>query len=85
MKIDNLPDVVREFGFNKTIAAIQALFDNDAVTEQNARALMRRLRRLYVAQFKGECAAVDRCARAYLSFDYDNARIVRKIMTMRLH
>jgi hypothetical protein len=42
MKIDNLSDVVREFGFNKTIAAIQTLFDNDAVTEQNARALMRR-------------------------------------------
>lgn len=85
MKIDNLPDIIREFGFNKTMAAIQTLHDSDAITERNARALMRRMRHLYVAQFKGECAAVNNDRLCYLSFDYDDARIARKIRTMRLH
>lgn len=53
MNEQNLPDVVKEFGFFKTGAAIRRAYDADRITKPDALNLLDLLRKLYAQQIGG--------------------------------
>jgi hypothetical protein len=53
MDVQNLPELVKEFGFFKMGAAIRRAYDADRITKSDALRLLDLLRKLYAQQIGG--------------------------------
>lgn len=52
MNMQALPAHLQEYGFAKTVSAVQTLFDADLISEEEARELLKRVRAMYCATMR---------------------------------
>lgn len=54
MNVQAIPAHLREYGFAKTVSAVQTIFDADLVNEVEARELLKRVRAMYCATMRSD-------------------------------